>query len=163
MSRLESEAKPLILGLMHQKASILALTDEARQSLSRWAVKTAFMIAVVQDLPFELPWGIFQNLGKHEREGPYGCFVLGSQQPNLPKGFLYACPSDHFVEGTPIQLRLGFSIHHLHLVVVIPILEAPRVVRLAAAIHVPLSGLWILTFWRDIHRFRRVLRRLIAF
>jgi hypothetical protein len=138
MSRLESEAKPLILGLMHQKTHLLGLTDEARVTLSRWAVKTAFMISVVQTLQFDLPWVVFQSLGKHENEGPQGCFVLGTQQPNLPKGFLYTCPSDYLVEGTPIQLRVGFSIHHMHFVVVIPIVQAPRMVRVAAALHVPL-------------------------
>lgn len=138
MSRLESEAKPYILGLMHQKTNILTLTDDARQILSRWAVKTAFMISVVQTIQFELPWTVFQNLGKRENAGPSGCFVFASQQPNLPKGFLYTCPSDGFVEGSPIQLRVGFSIHHLHFVVVIPIVQAPRMVRIAAGIHVPL-------------------------
>lgn len=138
MSRLESEAKPLILGLMHQKTTILALTDEARQALSRWAVKTAFMVAVVQTLKFDLPWATFQNLGKHEDEGPHGCFVLGAQQPGLPKGFLYTYPSDGFIEGSPIQLRVGFSIQHLEFVVVIPIVQAPRMVRVVAALRVPL-------------------------
>jgi hypothetical protein len=138
MSRLESDAKPYILDLMYQKTSILALTDDARQTLSRWAVKTAFMISVVQTLQFDLPWPVFQNLGKHESDGPNGCFVLASQQPNLPKGFLYTCPSDHFVEGNPVQLRVGFSVHHLHFMVVIPIVQGPRLVRVAAAVHVPL-------------------------
>jgi hypothetical protein len=137
MSRLESEAKPHILGLMHQQTSILALTNDARQTLSRWAVKTAFMISVVQTLQFELPWHAFQNLGKNEHDGPHGCFVLASQQANLPKGFLYTCPSDG-IEGNPVQLRVGFSIHHLHFVVVIPIVQGPRMVRVAASVHVPL-------------------------
>jgi len=138
MSRLETPAKPLILNLMYQKVSILSLTDADRLTLSRWAVKTAFMISVVQTLRFELPWPVFQNLGKHENEGPNGCFVLATQQANLPKGFLYTCPSDGFVEGKPIQLRVGFSIHHLHFVVVIPIVEGPRAVRVGACVHVPL-------------------------
>ena len=138
MSRLESEARPHILNLMHQKTSILTLTDDARRILSRWAVKTAFMISVVQMIQFELPWSVFQNLGERESEGPDKCFVLASQQPNMPKGFLYTCPSDGFVEGKPVQLRIGFSIHHLHFVVVIPIVQGLRMVRVAAALHVPL-------------------------
>jgi len=138
MSRLESDAKHDILGLMHQKTNIMALNDGARKVLSRWAVKTAFMISVVQTIQFELPWRVFQSLGKHENDGPDGCFVLASQQPNLPKGFIYTCPADGFVEGNPIQLRVGFSIDHLHFVVVIPIVQGPRFVRVAAALHVPL-------------------------
>jgi hypothetical protein len=138
MSRLETEAKPYILELMHQKTSILSLSDGARQILSRWAVKTSFMISVVQSLQFDLPWAIFQNLGKHEEEGPHGTFVLASQQAHLPKGFLYTCPSDGFSDGKPVQLRVGFSIHHLQFVVVIPIVEGPRMVRVAATVHAPL-------------------------
>ena len=138
MSRLETQAKPYILDLMNQRASILTLSDEARLTLSRWAVKTAFMISVVQTIQFELPWAVFQRLGNQESDGPDGCFVLASQQPGLPDGFLYTCPSDGFAEGKPIQLRVGFSINHLHFVVVIPILEGPRMVRVAAAVQVPL-------------------------
>jgi hypothetical protein len=138
MSRLESEAKPLILGLMRQKTSIMTLTDAERLVLSRWAVKTAFMITVVQKIQFELPWTFFQNLGNQENDGPNGCFVLGAQQPALPEGFLYTCPSDGFSEGKAIQVRVGFSIHHLHFVSVIPIVQAPRMVRDAAGLHVPL-------------------------
>ncbi|SRR5258708_614796 len=137
MSRLETQAKPYILDLMNQRTSILSLTDEVRLALSRWAVKTAFMISVVQTIQFELPWAAFQRLGSQESDGPDGCFVLASQQPGLPEGFLYTCPGDEFVEGKPIQLRVGFSINHLHFVVVIPILEAPRMVRVAAAVQVP--------------------------
>jgi hypothetical protein len=138
MSRLESGAKPLILGLMYQKTSILTLTDEARLVLSRWATKTAFMISRVQSMQFELPWATFQRLGEYEKEGPQGCLVLGSQQPGLPKGFLYTCPSDEFPVGTPVQLRVGFSIHHLHFVVVIPIVEGLRMISAGAAVHVPM-------------------------
>lgn len=138
MSRLETRAKPYILGLMRQKTSILTLTDEARLTLSRWAVKTAFVISVTQTLKFDLPWSVFQNLGQCEHDGPNGCLVLASQQPGLPGGFLYTCPSDGFVEGKPIQLRVGFSVDHLHFVVVIPIVQAPRMVRVGAAVHVPL-------------------------
>jgi hypothetical protein len=138
MSVSENEAKPYLLDLMHQRTSVLTLTDTARQILSRWAVKTAFMISVVQTLQFDLPWTIFQNLGKNKNEGPLGCFVFASQQANLPNGFLYACPSDHFVEGKPIQLRVGFSIHRLCFVVVIPIVGGPRTIRVGASIHAPL-------------------------
>jgi hypothetical protein len=90
MSRLETAAKPLILGLMYQKTGITTLTDEARTILARWAVKTAFVISVTQSIQFDLPWAAFQGLGRNENEGPHGCFVLASQQQQLPKGFLYA-------------------------------------------------------------------------
>jgi hypothetical protein len=123
---------------MRQETSIMMLSDSDRLTLSRWAVKTAFMITVVQTIRFDLPWPVFQNLGEQESSGPNGCFVLASQQPLLPEGFLYTCPSDGFCEGNPIQVRVGFSIHHLHFVVVIPISQEPRMVRTAAGLHVPL-------------------------
>jgi hypothetical protein len=137
MSRLETAAKPLILDLMEQKTSVMTLTDDARTILSRWAVKTAFIISVVQTMRFELPWEIFQNLRTPEIDGPNGCFVFGLQQLLLPKGFLYTCPSDE-LNGKPFQLRVGFSIHHLHFVVVIPIVQGLRMARVAAGLHVPL-------------------------
>jgi hypothetical protein len=138
MSSLESAAKPLILDLMHGRTSILALTDVARLTLSRWAVKTTFMIAVLQTIQYELPWTIFQMLGKRENDGPNGCFVFGTQQPGLPKGFLHTCLADLFSEGQFFQVRVGFSVHQLHFVVVIPIVKALRAVKTSGMVHVPL-------------------------
>jgi hypothetical protein len=138
MSRLEFGAKPFILDLMHQKTSILSLTDDARLILSRWTVKTAFMIALMQTIQYELPWTIFRTLGKQENDGPNGCFVLGTQQSNLPKGFLSTCHADLFSERQFFQVRVGFSVHHLHFVVVLPIVKALRAVRTTGMVHVPL-------------------------
>jgi hypothetical protein len=138
MSRLETEARPTILGLMNQQTNLLSLADDARLVLSRWAVKTAFMISTVQSIKFDLPWHVFRALGKQEDAGPDGCFVLGSQQPCLPKGFLYTCPADEFDRGKFVQVRVGFSVNHLHLVVVIPLTEDSRMVKTAGAIHIPL-------------------------
>jgi len=138
MSRIETSAKSLILHLMNQKTSIMTLTDADRTALARWATKTAFMIAVVQTTRFDLPWGIFQNLGLHEEDGPNGSIVLATQQPQMPKGFLYTCPWDYLSEGQPIQVRFGFSVHHLQFVVVIPILQAPRMVAATLGLHIPL-------------------------
>jgi hypothetical protein len=95
MSRLENEAKPLVLSLMHVERSILVLKDDERRILSRWAAKTAFLIAVSQTIKFELPWNVFQALGKDEISGPETCLVFANQQPNLPKGFLSTSPSDY--------------------------------------------------------------------
>jgi hypothetical protein len=67
---------------------------------------------------------------------PTECFVLASQLPSLPKGFLYACPSDASSEtGRPVQVRIAFSIDHLHFVVVIPQFPAHRVVR-TSGVHI---------------------------
>jgi hypothetical protein len=138
MSRLETQAKPYILDLMGQKASLLTLEDSTRLILSRWAVKTAFMIAAVQSIRYDLPWARFQSLREYENDGPNGCFVLASQQPCLPKGFLFTCPADVFSNEKPVQLRLGFSVNHLHFVVVLPILDAPRMVKTSGMIHIPM-------------------------
>lgn len=132
------QAKPHILELMSQKANLLSLDDEVRLILARWAVKTAFMIASVQTIQFDLPWAIFQRLKTHPAEGPVSCFVFASQQPSLPTGFLYTCPSDELPLGRPIQVRIGFSIHHLCFVVVLPIVGGARTIRTAASIQVPL-------------------------
>ena len=118
--------------------SLLALTEDEKVTLSRWAVKTAFMIAVVQTIKFPLPWSIFRNLREDKDEGPHGCFVFAWQSPSLPRGFLFTAPSDYLLEGKPVQVRLGFSIYDLHFVVVIPIVQAPRMAHIAAGIHVPL-------------------------
>lgn len=150
MSRLENQAKPHILDLMSQKMSLLSLDDDVRTILSRWAVKTAFMIAAVQTIQFDLQWAIFRRLKTQETEGPAGCIVFASQQAQLPKGFLYTCPSDELPVGKPIQLRVGFSIHHLCFVVVIPIVGGPRVLTTLAPIHIllwPLDG-GVTTFYR---------------
>jgi hypothetical protein len=138
MSRIESSAKSLILDLMNQKISIMTLTDAHRTALARWATKTAFMIAVVQTTRFDPPWKIFQNLGLREEDGPNGSIVLATQQAEMPKGFLYTCPWDYLSEGQPIQVRVGFSLHHLQFVVVIPILQAPRLVAASLGLHIPL-------------------------
>jgi hypothetical protein len=152
MSRLEDQAKPIILPLMRQERSILMLTDDERRTLSRWAAKTAFMIAVSQTIKFQLPWDIFQALGKVETSGPEACFVFANQQTNLPKGFLYTNPSDHFSMGVPIQVRSGFSIDYLHFVVVIPFDKEPRMARVAAGLHTPLwpLDLGVLAFYKPI-------------
>jgi len=138
MSRLETQAKPVLLPLMHLEKSILMLTDDERRILSRWAVKTAFMISTSQTIKFTLPLDIFRALGKDEASGPNDCFVFANQQQNLPKGFLYTSPADHLGDEIPIQLRLGFSLDHLHFVTVIPLDKEPRIARIAAGIHTPL-------------------------
>lgn len=148
MSRLENQAKPLILALMRVERSVLMLTEEERRILSRWAVKTAFMIAVTQTIKFPLPWSTFQALGTDEASGPERCVVFVNQQQNLPKGFLYTGPSDYFSEEkeTAIQVRLGFSIQHLQFVVVIPFDNRPRIARIAAGLHTPIWPLDLTCF-----------------
>ncbi len=138
MSRLENQAKLILLPLMRLEKSILMLTDDERRILSRWGVKTGFMISTSQTIKFALPLDIFQALGRDEAAGPESCFVFANQQQNLPKGFLYTSPADHFGDEIPIQLRLGFSLDHLHFVTVIPFDKEPRVARIAAGIHTPL-------------------------
>ncbi|MGA7236259.1 MAG: hypothetical protein WBY44_11300 [Bryobacteraceae bacterium] len=115
---------------MHMQASLFQLTEEQRSTLCAWSIKTAFMIASVQPSISELPWHLFRRLAEEPQQVPVECFVLGAQLPFLPKGFLYACPTDILEPGGRIvQVRVGFSIHNLHLVVVIPMTEAERTVR----------------------------------
>jgi hypothetical protein len=144
MSRLENQAKPLILSLMKAERSVLVLTDNERKTLSRWAVKTAFLITTSETIKFPMPWDVLYGLGRDEEAGPERCLMFANQQPNLPKGFLYNSPSDFFSEDGLIQARLGFSIHHLHFVVVVPFDKRPRHARLAAGIHAPLWPLGLL-------------------
>jgi hypothetical protein len=144
MSRLESQTKPLILSLMKTERSVLMLTDGERKRLSRWAVKTAFLITTSETTKFPMPWEVLYGLGRDEEAGPERCVVFASQQPNLPKGFLSTNPSDYFSDETTIQARLGFSIHQLHFVVVVPFDKKPRVARIAAGIHTPLWPLGLI-------------------
>ena len=130
MSRLEERAKPLLLDLMNMKASLLQLSIEDRTTVSAWAIKTAFMIGSAQKSIGSLPWHLFRGLAEQPENIPVECFVLAAQLPFLPKGFLYACPGDVLPQyQDPVSWRVGFSIHQLHFVVVLPLLAAERMVR----------------------------------
>jgi hypothetical protein len=130
MSRLEGRAKPLLLELMNMQIGLMEMSAEQRTTLSTWAIKTAFMIASAQQSITDLPWHLFSQLGEEPQRVPTECFVVASQLPSLPKGFLYACPSDASPDsGRPVQVRIAFSIDHLHFVVVIPQFPAHRIVR----------------------------------
>ena len=115
---------------MHMKASLLQLSREDRSTVSAWAIKTAFMIASAQQSAGELPWHLFRRLAEEPETVPTKCFVVAAQLPFLPKGFLYASPGDILPQyQDPVSIRVGFSIHQLHFVVVLPLLEAERVLR----------------------------------
>jgi hypothetical protein len=139
MSRLETKAQPTILGLMHMRTGLFQLSVEERANVSAWAIKTAFMLSSPQKSIKSLPWHLFRKLTKESAETiPSECVVLAAQLPFLPKGFLYACPTDELpVQDDPVQVRVGFSIHHFHFVVVIPILEGPRAI-MTTGVHIPL-------------------------
>lgn len=148
MGQLEGRAKPFILALMNQKLGLLELSVDTRITLSRWAAKTAFMIASAQQSRVDLPWPIFQRL-KDEGQGPGNCFVVAVQLSQLPMGFTFTHqPEDLSPAEESVQVRVGFSINHLQFVVVIPIVEAPRVLLLAAGVHVPLWPLDVQAFAR---------------
>lgn len=139
MSRLENHARPFILGLINQQTALRDLLPDARLVVSRWAVKTAFMILSIQQTKHELPWRKFENLGTDEERGPDGCFVLAAQLAMLPDGFSYTCHPNILSETQPpVQFRVGFAVNRLHLVVIIPVLEGQRVLRFDPNIHVPL-------------------------
>src|SRR5579864_1677920 len=138
MSRLESRAQPILLGLMKMQTSLLQLSVDQRASISAWAIKTAFMIASVQPGITDLPWHLFRGVAQEPERIPTECFVVGAQLQFLPKGFLYACPIDALSASTDLfQARIGFTIHQLHFAVVIPLVEAPRMVR-TSGVHIPL-------------------------
>ncbi len=138
MSRLEQRAKPLLQDLMNMRASLLQLSGPERTTISAWAIKTAFMIASALQSVDRLPWHLFRRLAEQPEAIPSECFVLGAQLPFLPKGFLYACPGDVLPDHPdPVSVRVGFTVHQLHLVVVLPLTEAGRVVG-ASGVHLPL-------------------------
>jgi hypothetical protein len=118
--------------------SLLQLPQEKRRVISAWAIKTAFMIASAQKNLPELPWRLFRGLAGTPRNIPAQCILVAAQLPFLPKSFLYACPTDHFGgSDSLIQVRVGFSISKLHFVVIIPFLEALRMVR-TSGVQLPL-------------------------
>jgi hypothetical protein len=138
MSDLEGSAKPILLGLMNMKTSLLQLAPDERSVISAWAIKTAFMITSAQKTLPELPWPLFRGLASKPQEVPIQCIVVAAQLPFLPKSFLYACPADHMAASEAlIHVRVGFSINKLHFVVVIPFLEAERIVR-TSGVQLPL-------------------------
>lgn len=109
------------------------------------------MIASAQKTIRDVPWYLFRKLAEKPQTVPCDCFVLAGQLPFLPRGFLYACQGDVLPQGQQhtVQMRVGFSIHHLHFVVVIPMIAAERVVR-SAGLHLPI---WPL----DLEKNRRTL------
>jgi hypothetical protein len=114
------------------------LTVEERTTVSAWAIKTGFMIGAAQKSIGSLPWHLFRQLAQEPATVPVECFVLAAQLPFLPKGFLYACPGDVLPQyPDPVSLCVGFSVHQLHFVVLLPLLEAERVVR-TSGVHLPL-------------------------
>jgi hypothetical protein len=121
MSRLEGRARTTLVELMSMRATLLQLSDDERTTVSAWAIKTAFMIASAQQSITDLPWHLFRQLAEEPERVPEECLVLAAQLQFLPKGFLYACPTDILPRSDrPVQVRVGFSIHQLHFVVVIP-------------------------------------------
>ena len=137
MSGLEGRAKPILLGLMNLKRTLLQLSDVDRITIATWAIKTAFMIASAQETKMDLPWHYFRQLASSTHEYPRECPVVSAQLP-VSTGFLYACPTDTPTKGGPLsQVRVGFSVRHLHFVVVIPLAEGPRMLRVSG-IHLPL-------------------------
>jgi hypothetical protein len=141
MSRLEGRAKPFILDLMDAGTKPGGLTADGRLVISRWAAKTAFMIASVQKDHFELPWRLFQSMGSKENQGPDGCFVFVAQLLSMTKGFTYACIRDHRAEDEDavVQLRIGFSAKRAQFVVVIPMVEGERIIKFDPRMH---TAIW---------------------
>jgi hypothetical protein len=137
MSCLESRAMPILLGLMNLKTALLELSEEDRTTISIWAVKTAFMIASAQQTKMDLPWALFQRLAGEPGEYPTECSIVAAQLP-VPTGFLFACPGDEQERDGPLcQVRVGFTLRHLHFVVVIPFTAGERMIR-ATGIHIPI-------------------------
>lgn len=152
MSLLEDRAKPFILELMNEEANIHAgLRAEGMLAVSRWAAKTAFMIASVQKDHLELPWQLFQNMKLDENQGPDGCFVFVGQFLAMSKGFTYACLRDHRPHDVKavVHLRVGFSIKRIHLVVVIPLVEGERILKTDPRFHTPLWPIGLRTVPRS--------------
>lgn len=137
MSRLEERAMPILLDLMNLKSGLLGLSEEDRTTISIWAIKTAFMIASAQRTKMDLPWQMFRRLSGEPSQYPTECPVVAAQLP-VPTGFLYACPTDEQVpDGQPCQARVGFTLRHMHFVVVIPFTAGQRMIR-ATGLHIPL-------------------------
>jgi hypothetical protein len=138
MSRLEECVKPLLSGLMTMQASILQLLPEDRRVLSAWVIKTAFMIASAQESAAQLPWHLFRGLAELDKAIPAECLVVAAQFPFLPKGFLYSCPGDILPQYLhPVQMRVGFTLHQFHCVVLLPVLSAKRELS-TSGLHVPI-------------------------
>jgi hypothetical protein len=153
MSEMENRAKPSILALMNGTGTLWDLPPDATLALARWAAKTAFMIASIQKDHIELPWSIFQKMRSSERNGPDGCFVFVGQVFAISKGFTYACMRDHSPEDESeiVQVRIGFSIKRIHLVVVIPLVPGDRIIKADPRMHTSIWPVGTKTLIRQAH------------
>jgi hypothetical protein len=140
MSRLETRAKPFILELMNESKTLRGFASDGNLAVSRWAAKTAFMIASAQPAQVDLLWTLFMNMRVKESAGPEGCYVFVGQVFSLNQGFTYACLRDQKAvdENAIVQLRVGFSLKRLHLIVVIPLVDGERVFTIDQRMHRPL-------------------------
>jgi hypothetical protein len=139
MSRLEKQAKPLLLKLMNEVGSVGSLTPNEKMTVSRWLMKTAFMISSAQPISEPLPWELFRRLRADESAVPEGCYIFVGHLPGLPDGFTY----NYLREFLPslndiIQIKFGMHVQRAHFVVVLPILGSKRILRYEPRIHSPL-------------------------
>jgi hypothetical protein len=82
MSRLEDSVKPFLLNLAERSMLIGDLTENQELALSRWASKTAFMIARAGFPSALIPVGAYQALYCNSVELPIGTHVFAFQDEN---------------------------------------------------------------------------------
>lgn len=127
MSKLESDAKPILLPLIEEKRSTASLTPSESNTLSRWAFKTSFMILAGQKR-YRVPWEVFRAWVDKGSGRPDSAFIFAIGNLHVEKGFSYITEADELAGNeSPINLRIAIAIRSLLLITLLPLDHRPRV------------------------------------
>jgi len=89
MSRLETEAKPVLIELIDARRTVSSLTQPECAIISRWATKTAYVLANVSLADRPVQAAHLRQLSGDDGSIPAGVGVFGCQRPfEVPKSFL---------------------------------------------------------------------------
>jgi hypothetical protein len=130
MSRLEGEAKSILLPLIEASRVVSSLSDPERMTVARWAFKTGFMILGTQTsyLP---PWSFFEQWALTGAKHPVPAYILGLSNPGIATGFGFTVREDIWSDDRRANIRVGIGIRALHLVVVLPATGTQHAVEVA--------------------------------
>ena len=139
MSKLESDAKPLILGLISKELAIEALSDDERCLLARWAGKTAIIEshAVGAECPIDARF--FRQIKRdiYHHPGTFAVAVCKTEYAgfgHVQVGVIHDLIGGGKAAGNLITIALP----HLAFVCAFPMLE----IRYECQLTLPLQGLW---------------------
>jgi len=83
MSRLEVRTKPILTGILEGSSTVEALTTEQRNTLARWAGKTAIIESHAIGAESPVPESLLDWMRTHEEDAP-GRFGVATADTKLP-------------------------------------------------------------------------------